>query len=41
MESAARSAALAAGAILDTSIALPAPETYGLVGLLRRRREEQ
>jgi uncharacterized protein with NAD-binding domain and iron-sulfur cluster len=37
MESAARSGALAAGTILDRQLALPAPETYGLVGLLRRR----
>jgi 15-cis-phytoene desaturase len=37
MESAARSAALAAEAILGHELALPAPETYGLVGLLRRR----
>jgi 15-cis-phytoene desaturase len=37
MESAARSAALAAEAILGGTLALPAPETYGLVGLLRAR----
>jgi uncharacterized protein with NAD-binding domain and iron-sulfur cluster len=37
MESAARSAALAAGAVLGQQLALPAPETYGLVGLLRER----
>lgn len=37
MESAARSAALAADAILGGSRALPPPETYGLPGLLRRR----
>jgi uncharacterized protein with NAD-binding domain and iron-sulfur cluster len=35
MESAARSAALAAGVVLQRPIALPPPETYGLVGLLR------
>jgi len=39
MESAARSAALAAEAILGRPLALPAPETCGLVGLLRRRGE--
>jgi uncharacterized protein with NAD-binding domain and iron-sulfur cluster len=37
MESAARSAALAADAILGGSRALPAPETWGLPGLLRRK----
>jgi phytoene dehydrogenase-like protein len=37
MESAARSAALAADAILGGSRALPAPETWGLPALLRRR----
>lgn len=36
MESAARSAALACDAVLGTASALPPPETYGLVGLLRR-----
>jgi 15-cis-phytoene desaturase len=35
MESAARSAALAAEVILDRPLALPAPDTCGLVGLLR------
>lgn len=39
MESAARSAALAAEAILGEAHAVPAPETYGLVGLLRSRRK--
>ncbi|GAB3761578.1 FAD-dependent oxidoreductase [Ramlibacter monticola] len=38
MESAARSAALAAEVILQRTIALAPPETYGLVGLLRSRR---
>ena len=37
MESAARSAALACEAVLGPGHALPAPETCGLVGLLRRR----
>jgi phytoene dehydrogenase-like protein len=37
MESAARAAALAAGGILGTTLALPPPETYGLAGLLRER----
>jgi 15-cis-phytoene desaturase len=40
MESAARSAALAAGAILGRQLARPAPESHGLVGLLRRRQPE-
>jgi hypothetical protein len=39
MESAARSAALTAEAILGSDHALPPPETYGLVGLLRSRRK--
>jgi len=37
MESAARSAAFAAEAVLGRRLALPAPETCGLVGLLRAR----
>jgi uncharacterized protein with NAD-binding domain and iron-sulfur cluster len=37
MESAARSAALAAEVVLGGTLALPAPETHGLVGLLRKR----
>ncbi|MBC5785794.1 FAD-dependent oxidoreductase [Ramlibacter sp. USB13] len=37
MESAARSAALAAGAILGRELVLPPPESYGFVGLLRKR----
>jgi uncharacterized protein with NAD-binding domain and iron-sulfur cluster len=37
MESAARAAAFAAEAILGTCLALPAPETYGLIGMLRKR----
>jgi len=41
MESAARSAALAAQAILGRPLALPAPETYGLVGLLRARTRQR
>ena len=40
MESAARSAALAADAVLGGSRALPAPETYGLPGLLRRKERQ-
>ena len=37
MESAARSAALAVEAVLGPGVAVPAPETGGLVGLLRKR----
>lgn len=36
MESAARAASLAVDAILGTSQTLPAPQTYGLVGLVRQ-----